>query len=126
MRIIQATANEIIIEGVVPIDKVPPLKKSGKPASPDPIIRICHGAKKELLEEPGVCIAYNVTRPTTNSDDQVTKIRFWFSSTGKIKLPTINDIKKLEAEEAKYCQMMSVLCAERIEAYLSDIEFANH
>ncbi len=125
MNIIQATANEIIIDGVVPIDEVPPLKKSGKPDNPDPLIRICHKAKKELIRKSGVCIAYSISRPTTDGDQKVTKIQFYFSNTGKVKLPSTANIESLCKAETMYCQMMSIMCAERIADYLDGSEFGD-
>ncbi|MBQ6510966.1 hypothetical protein IJI94_03335 [Candidatus Saccharibacteria bacterium] len=122
MRIIQATQQEIIIDGAVPIDEVPPAKKSGKKDSPDPLIRICHKAKKELLEKTGACVAYNISRPKTRGDEHVTKIRFFFSNTGEAKIPSDNFETLCKAEE-RYCQMMSVLCAERITEYLDNIDY---
>ena len=125
MRIIQVTPTEIIIDGIVPIDEVPPLKKSGKPDDPNPIKRLCHKAKKELLKDPGVCIAYDVS-PQIDNDEQITKVTFFFSNTGKITIPPIDDEERLSREMDKYCQMMSARCAELIEAYLLDLEFGNH
>jgi hypothetical protein len=122
MRIIQATENEIIIDGIVPIDEVPPVKKNGKPDSPDPLIRICHKAKKELIKKNGVCVAYSVSRPETHGDRNVTKINFFFSNTGKVKIPSTN-VEALCKAETRYCQMMSMLCAERITEYLDELEY---
>ena len=122
LRIIKATATEIIIDGVVPIDEVPPTKKNGKVDNPDPIIRICHQAKKELLAKSGACVAYSVSRPGTHGDKNVTKIAFFFSNTGNAKVSSKN-IEALRKAETRYCQMMSVLCAEQIAKYLDDLEF---
>lgn len=122
MEIIQATENEIIINGVVPIDEVPPKKKNGKEDSPDPLIRICHQAKKDLLKENGACVAYNIQRPETHGDKHVTKISFFFSNTGKAKVPSTN-IEALCRAETRYCQLMSMRCAERITEYLEELEY---
>ncbi len=121
MRIVQATESEIIIDGIVPIDENPPMKKNGKPDSPDPLIRICHRAKKELLEKNGACVAYSVSRPGTHGDKNMTKITFFFSNTGEAEVSSKNT-EILRKTELRYCQMMSVLCAEQIAKYLDDLE----
>ena len=120
VRILSATAEEIIIDGVVPIDDKAPIRGDGKAQSPDPLIRLCHETKKELLNEVGVCIAYCVLRPKTNGDPSVTKIKFYFSNTGDHKPSKTADRKRVRENELFFCQLMSVRCADKIVEYFDD------
>ena len=126
MQIIIANEKELVLNGVVPIDAVAPKKKNGKDDSPDPLIRICHEAKKELQKEYNTCIAYAVSRQMTAADPPETRIKFYFSNTdrnGKTKIPRGTDPRIMAETESKYCSLMSAMCAEKIQAYLDDLEF---
>lgn len=121
MRITYASSEKLIIDGVVPIDQVPPLKKNGKPDSPDPLIRICHQAKKTLQKTMGVTVAYYIRRPTTAGNSQITEVIFIFSNTGDGYVSTkYGDLEKVID---KYCGIMSAMCADMITEYLDGLEF---
>ncbi len=125
MQIIKANHEELVIDGVVPIDAVAPKKKNGKDDSSDPLIRICHEAKKELQEEHDACVAYVVTRPTTAGDPPETHVKFYFSNTthnGGIKV-SHKDRDACAKAATTLCGLMSAKCAEKIQAYLDDLEF---
>lgn len=125
MHISFTSCEKLVINGVVPIDAVAPKKKDGRDDSPDPIIRICHKAKKELQKEHDACVAYAVSRQTTAGDPPETCVKFFFSNTnskGETKIPK-GDKKALEKAETLFCGLMSAKCAEKIQAYLDDLEF---
>lgn len=128
MQIIFASDEKLIIDGVVAIDAVAPKKKNGEDDSPDPIIRICHQAKKELQKEFNACVAYAVTRQTTAGDPPETRVRFYFSNTdsnGGTKIPKKNK-QALEEAQVRYCGLMSAKCADKIQAYLDELEFQSN
>lgn len=125
MQIIKANHEELVINGIVPINAIAPKKKDGRDDSPDPLIRICHKVKKELKKEYDACVAYAVSRQSTAGDPSETHIRFYFSNTnhnGEAKIPK-GDKKALEKAETLFCGLMSAKCAEKIQAYLDDLEF---
>ena len=126
MQIIKANHEELVINGIVPINAIAPKKKDGRDDSPDPLIRICHKVKKELKKEYDACVAYAVYRQMTAGDPPETRIKFYFSNTdcnGKAKIPRGTDPKIMAETESRFCNMMSAKCAEKIQAYLDDLEF---
>lgn len=123
MKIIEATSEKIVINGIVPIDTVAPRKASGKLDSPDPLIRICHEVKKTVMLDFGACVAYAVFRPGTSGEKENTSIYFYFSNTGKAKV-NMKDPKGekilIETEE-KFRAIMSARCADKISEYLKTL-----
>ena len=113
--------KKIVIDGVVPIDKNPPVKKNGKPYDKDPIIRICHKAKNYYLAKYEICVCYFVNRPTSHGSEQITEVRFELSNTdkrGHKKWATEEEYIKASEE---WCQKMAERCLSEIEKYLKTL-----
>ncbi len=112
---------KILIDGVVPIDKDPPVRKNGKPYDKDPIIRICHKAKNHFMNKFDVCVCYLVDRPRTHGSEQVTTIHFELSNTdkkGRKKWSTEEDFINAANE---WCPKMAEYCLAEIKKYLKTL-----
>ena len=120
INFVQVSDKELVIHGVVPIDEEAPIRADGKILSPDPLIRLCHETKKEILKEFGACVTYCVIRPQTNGDPCITKIKFFFSNTGKYEPSRTADREKISKTENFFCQIMSDRCAHKIVKYFDD------
>ena len=119
MNIISVSNDRIIIDGIVPIDKEPPIV-NGKTLSADPLIRICHAEKKRIIKEYGACVVYNVIRPLSNGGDNKTIISFYYSNTGTQEVDSKHG-DEISRRANHWLGEMSQTCAEQIEAYLLDL-----
>lgn len=121
MKATLTPSPEITIDGVVPIDEHPPVRKNGKAYDKDPIIRICHRVKNRFMKKYGVCVCYFVNRPTSHGSKQVTTVRFALSNTDE------KGHKKWSSEEEfleasnEWCPKMAADCLVEIEKYLKTL-----